>query len=147
MKARLRLSRLTLVVILAGSALLALRAFASFRAAGSAVIAGGPSAVFEQSEQDLGVVPAGEILPVAFAVRNPGSRRLVLSPAGCLSCAHSRGLDPVIVPAGGSAEVIVTLDTTGLSGPVQQVDRYTTSDPQRAQVEFVVTAQVVVPAT
>jgi len=100
-----------------------------------------PVAAIDHTEFDFGEVAAGESHEHAFAVQNPGTQRLVLTPAGC-NCRESSNRDAIVVAPGASAEVIVELDTTGASGPLRQIEHFTTSDPSRPHIDLVVTAQV-----
>lgn len=137
-----RIAFLVFAVIISCAALLAMEALDAYRAAFGGSASAPPAALFERTELDLGNVTAGEVLPIVFPVHNPGAQRLVLTPAGCANCPDGADLDSVIVPAGGRAEVVVTLDTGNRAGDVQRVVRYTTSDPVRPRIELVVKATV-----
>lgn len=114
-----------------------------FRADPVASAQAGASIVVDTTRHDFGQVPAGPLLRHEFVISNRGDRRIVLNEVGCPGCGHNVMDDTVIVPPGGQWRMPVSLATTGRSGPLRRVVTITTSDPDRPQIEFTLSALVV----
>jgi hypothetical protein len=79
---------------------------------------------------------------VPFEIHNAGTRRLVLNEVD-VDCGCG---DPirktVIVPPGRSVDLTVTLNTRFVTGPIQKIASFATSDPARPRFDLTVRAWV-----
>ncbi|MGV3486133.1 MAG: DUF1573 domain-containing protein [Planctomycetaceae bacterium] len=105
---------------------------------GSTREAGGARAVLSAvaTHYDLGQTAADSRWQLVFPIRNLGTRRLVLNEldTGC-DC----GDDPhssIVVPPGGTVELVVPLDTLQAAGPVESERSFTTNDPRWPRLEL-----------
>ena len=95
--------------------------------------------------QDLGQTTVNRELNACFALRNIGTRRLVINRMNP-GCACSNSLEPpIIIPPGGVAEVTVKLDTRFVFGPVEASNDYSCND--RSASRFRLTARAFVTDT
>ena len=101
----------------------------------------GPRIELITTRHDFGRVQVGSVLRKEFTVRNSGSQRVVLYGEGCGGCSGV-ALESIIIPPHGRVQIPVTVETAGHCGPLQQVMAFTTSDPQRSRIEFVLIAEV-----
>lgn len=99
--------------------------------------------VFGETTFDAGRVPQGAKIDHAFAFRNTGERELRISRirATC-ECVAVTEADSA-VPAGATADVAASLDTTGLFGPVTRTIAVFTNDPSSPAVLLKMSAEVV----
>lgn len=101
-----------------------------------------PQVVLATDQWDCGAVSAGTTVQATFSVRNAGSHRLILV-GEQRSCECVAGRQPnVVVEPGQTAQLVVTLDTAGLLGPVRREIEYRTNDPERPLVRLTVLANV-----
>ena len=103
---------------------------------------GGPVAIATATTCDLGKVSAGGTVEAAFAVRNAGTRRLILresaSGCECLTAAQPE----IMVPPRATRKLIVRLDASKASGPMKLESRYTTNDPNHPVLTVTILANI-----
>ena len=99
-----------------------------------------PALTLTRTAWDLGQLSPGKTLRVAFPVHNSGGQRLLISPSGeSCECVSSIG-KRMVIPPGGSHEIMVALDTTKISGPVKLELHFETNDPQHRHFTLVLMA-------
>jgi hypothetical protein len=106
-----------------------------------------PCLELPESIRDLGMIPAERVQSVDFVATNRGTRRLVLNEVNKNCRCSGFGIGTVIVPAGESRTITVTLDPRYESGPVRKLVNMASSDPACPRFQMVVLAQVQAAAT
>ena len=95
--------------------------------------------------KDLGTTTVQKEWEVPFLVQNRGSHRLVINQVqeecGCLD--RDRGT--LVVPAHGSAEVTLRIDSRFAFGPVEVIAGFTCNDPLATHFNLIVRMNVNVP--
>lgn len=91
--------------------------------------------------RDAGTVAKGHVIETTFVVKNTGSSDLVISDArpGCGCTVAS--FDKVIKP-GGEGKVQTSVDTKSFSGPISKSVLLVSNDPERAQINLFIKANV-----
>lgn len=103
-----------------------------------------PRAVLPATDADFGRAVQGEVIERAFLVKNEGAAPLTLK----FRAISMRGIKVKYqrsVPPGEQAEVVLTLDTSGMTGEVKAQALFEFDDPARPQA-ILTLAGVVVPA-
>lgn len=104
-----------------------------------------PRLVMEPAQLDFGVVAQNETRHAEVTLRNRGDEVLVLGPAR--STCHC--VEPVLaiteLPPGAAAVMGVLFNSLDFQGPQLKHIKFATNDPQRPQVEYLVTADIKVP--
>ena len=95
--------------------------------------------------RDLGRTACESELLVVFPIRNRGTRRLVVNELDIGFCCSDRVRRTFLVSPGETAQVVVTLDPSGKSGPVQTVANSTTNDRAQPRFSLTVKAQIDAP--
>lgn len=91
---------------------------------------------------DFGILVSDQPRQHTFVVHNRGSRRVVLNPESC-GCASDQSLPrQILLPAGAETDLTVYLNPQNRFGPITQTLTVATSDPQRPELHFTVTATV-----
>ncbi len=100
-----------------------------------------PRAVLGQSVIDVGTVSRGDKVEQTFRIRNEGEATLEVTdvkPAcGCTVVDFDSRIGP-----GGTGELVATLDTKGMRGPVAKTVQVFTNDPRNPRLELVLKADV-----
>ena len=95
---------------------------------------GSPVAVIEKTVWNFGQVPIGEELSATFAIKNQGSKRLILSEQG--QCCGSASQD-VIIPPGETKELTFVIVTKHRrQGKDRKLVCYGTNDPLSPSLAF-----------
>ncbi len=96
---------------------------------------------FSKNNLNLGVILPGEIRKFNFQIKNTGSKPFHIDQidAGCPSCTQTK-IDKMTIPAGGTAAVQVTFDSTGYDGSVNKT--ITFLDKAKKEYVFNFTAQI-----
>ena len=96
----------------------------------------------DEKRRDLGTIAAGKNARATFRVANVGSRRLVIRKETGHCCGQGGPEEVTIVPPGGSTNLIVEVETTGIHGGLQRDIVYATNDPQMPQLTLTVAGRV-----
>ena len=96
----------------------------------------------EESRRDLGTLAAGKPARATFRVANDGSRRLVIRKETGHCCGRGGHEEITIVQPGGSADLVVELDTTGIHGGLQSDILYATNDPRMPRFTLTIVGRV-----
>ena len=99
------------------------------------------SLLVSENVRDFGRTSFRKEWAVAFQVHNAGTRRLVLNETNG-ACACRTATRTTIIPAGGSADLNITLDTRFTVGPAETVASFTTNDPDHPHLHLIVRAWV-----
>ena len=101
-----------------------------------------PALALTRTSWDLGRVPVGKTIQVAFPVNNSGGKRLLVNRAGqSCECVSSAGEHLAISP-GRTEDLTAVLDTAKVSGPVKLELSYGTNDPEHRHLTLVLLADV-----
>jgi hypothetical protein len=120
-------------------------AVAAFRLQSAALSAVSPpdaALLVESPIHDLGDVSQQKEWPVRFLLRNRGRERLVVNELDTACSCGERLKRTIIIPARGTAEVTVILDTRHHSGPVEASSTFTSSDPATPRFQLIARAHV-----
>ena len=115
----------------------------AFIAAGPADPPKGPQVQADENPHNFGKVAAGTVLKKTFHIRNAGPLRVVLNRRACVPCGDPKKSKPIILGAGETTKIELTLNTTGKTGRIKRVIRFTTSDPRKPGITFEAFATVV----
>lgn len=100
-----------------------------------------PRAVVEETRQDLGNLPKGQVSDVSFSIRNEGSAPLrILEAVPTCGCTVTE-FDEEIAP-GATGTVRATLDTRLLNGPSSSKVTVLTNDPDKREIELTIEATI-----
>lgn len=128
------MKRITLLTFLALSILL------------SACSGGKPRIVLETDQIILGDVVNGEVVAREVTVRNEGDAILVVEAISTSCGCTQASLDPMTIPAGGSATLHVSFDSgahgAGLEGRLMRQIFIASNDPQQPEVVIELTANI-----
>jgi hypothetical protein len=104
--------------------------------------AGTPSISFESLEQDLGKVMQGDPVKCVFKFHNQGTGTLkIVDVAPGCGCTTTL-LSAKQVKPGGYGEIGVTVNTSGIIGPIRKAVTVTSNDPKQPEVNLVIAAVV-----
>ena len=102
---------------------------------------GTPQMVIEETTFNAGDVPKGEVIEHHFQVKNNGASDLqILSVKPACGCT-TPGFDK-IVPAGGTGQITLKVDTARFKGQISKSASVTTNDPAQPNLRLVVNANV-----
>ncbi len=105
---------------------------------------GQPDIAVAAARHDFGRVKQGKVVATEIAMRNAGNSDLkieaVTTSCGCTTAQ----IQPELIPAGGEGKLIIRYDSGAHpdSGPVQRHIYIASNDPDEAEVEVVITANV-----
>lgn len=99
-----------------------------------------PRLSVDETEHEFPEAEPGATLEHDFLIRNAGSRRLVLNRDEC-GCGKLVA-EPLIVMPGEQATIAASIKVQSYPKRQQQVVVYTTSDPQRPEIEFTLVAEL-----
>jgi hypothetical protein len=105
------------------------------------VAAQSPSASLGEEVQDFGTVMQGEVASATFVLRNQGLAPLIVESAQASEAGMKIRLRREI-PPGGQGEVILELDTSGLSGPAEASATLSLNDPKRPEITFLLKGRI-----
>jgi len=94
------------------------------------------------TQRDFGRVVQGDVLREEFAIKNAGTRRLVVqrNTGGC--CGQPVETQAIMVAPGESATLPVEWDTAAMAGDAQHVVQFTTNDPKLPSFSLTLRADV-----
>jgi hypothetical protein len=101
-----------------------------------------PSMTVDDSVKDFGKVMQGEMLKHVFGFSNQGSSTLeILSVEATCGCQTTTLSEKQILP-GHSGRIEISVDTSLLTGAIEETAHITTNDPRRPSVIFSIKADV-----
>ncbi|HYU35441.1 MAG TPA: DUF1573 domain-containing protein [Thermoanaerobaculia bacterium] len=103
--------------------------------------AGKPKAVPVEPIKDAGVVPKGDKVANDFVIRNEGDAPLQITDVRASCGCTVVDFDKVIAP-GQTGKVHAEVDTTTFNGPISKGVTVFTNDPEHAQIELTLRANV-----
>ncbi len=108
---------------------------------------GTPDIELAESQTDLGVITNGEIPTIEIAVRNLGNGDLVIEAVTTSCGCTTASITPEVIPAGGTGTLAIRYDSGAHGpdevGPVMRQIFIASNDPDEAEFEFRLTAEVV----
>jgi hypothetical protein len=87
---------------------------------------------------NLGPLSPTALATASFTVGNTGNRRLIIREDRCSGCGQAEW----IIEPGGTDNLTIPFDATGLQGSVRQVRHFTTNDPALPRLTLTVVAIV-----
>ncbi|MFQ5846519.1 MAG: DUF1573 domain-containing protein [Candidatus Methylomirabilales bacterium] len=109
---------------------------------------GQPDITVASTRHDFGPVKQGQVATADIAVRNTGKGDLKIESVSTSCGCTSARVQPDVIPAGGEGRLIIRYDS-GVHpdrGPVQRHIYIASNDPDEAEVEVIITADVQPPA-
>lgn len=104
-----------------------------------------PVVVLPETEHHLGSIRPDAVTRVEFAVKNAGSRRLILRKKEDACCGGTRPSEPVFIEPGDSCALEIALDVRGRRGEIRKTIRYATNDPNLPSFSLTVSAMAGTP--
>jgi hypothetical protein len=109
---------------------------------------GKPDIVVAANRHDFGQIKQGDVVTAEIGVRNGGTKELKIeSVATSCGCTSAR-LKPTSIPAGGEGKLVVRYDSGAHpdKGPIERHVYVASNDPEKAEVDILITADVKPPA-
>lgn len=116
----------------------------AFAACGS----GQPDIAVAATRHDFGPVKQGEVATAEIPLRNAGKSDLKIEAVSTSCGCTSAEVQPQIIPPGTEGRLLIRYDSGAHpdSGPVQRHIYIASNDPDQAEVEVIITADVQPPA-
>lgn len=112
----------------------------------AACAGGAPNLVLEEQQADLGEVVNGELRTLQIPIRNDGQGDLIIEAVSTSCGCTQASVDPMTIPAGGTATLNVTYDSGAhgpdANGPATRQVFIASNDPDTPEAVF--TFEVVV---
>jgi Protein of unknown function (DUF1573) len=109
---------------------------------------GKPDIAVTAKRHDFGRIKQGAVVTAEIAVRNSGNKELKIESVATSCGCTSAQVKPKIIPSGGEGKLFIRYDS-GVhpdKGPIERHVYIASNDPQKAEVEVIVTAEVQPPA-
>ncbi len=109
---------------------------------------GQPDIAVAATRHDFGLVKQGEVAKAEIAMRNAGNSDLKIEAVSTSCGCTTAEVQPEVIPPGGEGRLIIHYDSGAHpdSGPVQRHIYIASNDPDEAEVEVIITADVRPPA-
>lgn len=108
---------------------------------------GKPDIGVATTRHDFGRVKQGDVVSTEIAVRNSGKRELrIESVATSCGCTSAR-VEPKIIPSGSEGKLFIRYDSGSHpdKGPIERHVYIASNDPEKQELELIITANVVMP--
>lgn len=109
---------------------------------------GKPDITVAAKRHDFGRIKQGSVVTAEIAVRNSGNRELKIESVATSCGCTSAQVKPKVIPSGGEGKLLIRYDS-GVhpdKGPIERHVYIASNDPEKAEVEVIVTAEVQPPA-
>ncbi len=109
---------------------------------------GQPDIAVAATRHDFGLIKQGEVAKAEIAIRNAGNSDLKIEAVSTSCGCTTAEVQPEVIPPGGQSRLIIRYDSGAHpdSGPVQRHIYIASNDPDEAEVEVIITADVQPPA-
>lgn len=109
---------------------------------------GKPDIIVGAKRHDFGRIKQGAVVTAEIAVRNNGNKDLKIESVATSCGCTSAQVKPKIIPSGGEGKLLIRYDS-GVhpdKGPIERHVYIASNDPEKAEVEVIVTGEVQPPA-
>lgn len=109
---------------------------------------GQPDITVAATRHDFGQVKQGKVVATEIPMRNAGNSDLKIEAVSTSCGCTTAEVQPEVIPPGGEGRLIIHYDSGAHpdSGPVQRHIYIASNDPDEAEVEVIITADVRPPA-
>ena len=109
---------------------------------------GKPDIAVAAKRHDFGRIKQGAVVTAEIAVRNSGNKELKIESVATSCGCTSAQVKPKIIPSGGEGKLLIRYDSAVHpdKGPIERHVYIASNDPEKAEVEVIVTAEVQPPA-
>ena len=109
---------------------------------------GQPDIAVAATRHDFGRVKQGKVVATEIPMRNAGKGDLKIEAVSTSCGCTTAEIQPEVIPPGGEGRLIIQYDSGAHpdSGPVQRHIYIASNDPDEAEVEVIITADVQPPA-
>ncbi len=110
---------------------------------------GKPEIDVATKRHDFGRIKQGAIVTTEIQVRNSGKKELMIESVATSCGCTSAQVKPKIIPSGGEGKLFIRYDSGSHpdKGPIERHIYIASNDPEQAEVDIVITADVQPPAT
>lgn len=105
---------------------------------------GKPDIAVATTRHDFGPVKQGAVVTTEIAVRNSGEKELKIESVATSCGCTSAQVKPKTIPSGGEGKLYVRYDSGSHpdKGPIERHVYIASNDPQKAEVDIIITADV-----
>ena len=109
---------------------------------------GKPNIAVATQRHDFGRVKQGAVVTTEIAVRNSGKKELKIESVATSCGCTSAQLKPKNIPSGGEGKLFIRYDSGSHpdKGPIERHIYIASNDPEKAEVDILITADVQPPA-
>jgi len=109
---------------------------------------GKPDIAVATKRHDFGQVKQGDVVSTEIAVRNTGNKELKIESVATSCGCTSAQVKPKIIPSGGEGKLVIRYDSGSHpdKGPIERHIYIASNDPEKAEVDIIITAEVQPPA-
>jgi hypothetical protein len=107
-----------------------------------------PNIAVDTTRHDFGQIKQGDVVTAEIAVRNSGQKELKIESVATSCGCTSAQVKPKIIPSGGEGKLLVRYNsgTHPDKGPIERHVYIASNDPEKAEVDITITAEVQPPA-
>jgi len=111
-------------------------------------VGGKPDIGVATTRHDFGRVKQGDVVTTEIVVRNSGNKELRIESVATSCGCTSAQVKPKIIASGGEGKLVVRYDSGSHpdKGPIERHVYIASNDPEKAEVDVVITADVQPPA-
>jgi len=105
---------------------------------------GKPNIAVATQRHDFGRVKQGTVVTTEIAVRNSGTKELKIESVATSCGCTSAKLTPKIIPSGGEGKLVIRYNSGSHpdKGPIERHVYIASNDPEKAEVDVIITADV-----
>ncbi|MDP2607090.1 MAG: DUF1573 domain-containing protein [Deltaproteobacteria bacterium] len=109
---------------------------------------GKPDIAVATKRHDFGQIKQGDVVSTEIAVRNTGNKELKIESVATSCGCTSAQVKPKIIPSGGEGKLVIRYDSGSHpdKGPIERHIYIASNDPEKAEVDIIITAEVQPPA-
>jgi hypothetical protein len=109
---------------------------------------GKPDIAVAAKRHDFGRIKQGAVVTAEIAVRNSGNKELKIESVATSCGCTSAQVKPKIIPSGGEGKLFVRYNSGSHpdTGPIERHVYIASNDPEKAEVDITITADVQPPA-
>jgi hypothetical protein len=105
---------------------------------------GKPEIAVARDRHDFGQVKQGDVVTTELTVRNTGKKELKIESVATSCGCTSAQVKPKIIPSGGEGKLFIRYDSGSHpdKGPIERHVYIASNDPEKAEVDITITADV-----
>jgi hypothetical protein len=105
---------------------------------------GKPEIAVARERHDFGQVKQGDVVTTELTVRNTGKKELKIESVATSCGCTSAQVKPKIIPSGGEGRLFIRYDSGSHpdKGPIERHVYIASNDPEKAEVDITITADV-----